>query len=89
MAPDWKRDGVSLSELFKLFGRLDVTLVHAAVMSTSRSLGIRGTHLTFDETLRLLDKLALTDGAVGITARFVKARVLLIAAAEGETGSMP
>jgi aspartokinase len=51
-----------------------VELVHAAL----RRLGIEGEELDSRDAMRLLEAIAAVPGLVGITARFAKARVILL-----------
>ena len=48
------------------------------VQGAKRQLGIGGDRLGLQEALRVLDALAAEEGLAGITARFAKARVILL-----------
>ncbi len=48
-----------------------------AVVTAAERLGLQGDAYDRDQTLRILDLLAVESGLVGVVARFAKARVLL------------
>lgn len=76
MAPD-SSDGMTRAEVIGLFVRLDRSVVEPVVIAAMRRLGMRGLQLPHADVLRLLDHIASERGAIGVTARFAKARVLL------------
>lgn len=48
-----------------------------ALNEAADELGIHGQHLSHDEGLRMLERLAEREGLVGVTCRFARSRLML------------
>jgi hypothetical protein len=69
---------VTRRELVLLFRSSDPTEVERALAQAMSKLGLGGDTLDQSQILAVLDAMASTPGAVGVAARFAKARALLL-----------
>jgi hypothetical protein len=72
---------ISRSRLLALFGRLDPAIVGPVFAAAAKALRVDGPELSLGDALHVLERMASESGAVGVTARFAKARLLLQVAA--------
>jgi hypothetical protein len=65
-------------DLVDLFRRADPEQVLRAVDEAAAKLGLRMQSYERSEALAILDEMSRSEGAIGISAAFAKARVLLL-----------